>query len=131
MLLFRVARRCICRNAPVLSCLRPPELFQTGVTVKIDDDQVRTALPADVISLAVAINEKASAPPIAFLDPFQKPRDVNPMVEPTVSCLLRVRLVDAALVRRNLDLHYRPPTNETVQPASESAIHIATTDHRQ
>ena len=131
MLLIRVARRCIGSNAPVSSCSCLPKLFQPGVTVKVDDNQVGTVFPADVISLAVAINEEAAAPPIAFLDPFQKPRDVNPMIEPTVSRLLRVRLVDAALVRRNLDLHYRPPTNETVQPASESAIHIATTDHRQ
>ena len=111
--------------------MRLPKLIQPGVTVKVDDNQVGTVLPADIVSLAVAINEKATAPAITLFDPFQKPRDVNPMVEPAVSCLLRVRLVDAALVRRNLDLHYRPPTNETVQPASESAIHIATTDHRQ
>ena len=111
--------------------MRLPKLFEPSVTVKVDDNQVGTVLPADIVSLAVAIDKKASAPAVALLDPFQKPRDVNLMIEPSVSSLLWVRLVDAALVRRNLDLHYRPPTNETAQPASGSETHIATTDHRQ
>ena len=105
------------RNTPAACCVCPPELIEGGVTININHNKICACLPARVVFASVAVNKPTGAPAIAFCDPLLNEVQINLVVFPAFSCLVGIRLVDAALVHCNLQFHYLIPVREIVQLA--------------
>ena len=98
-----MTRRCIGSSTPSACSICLPEASKGSVTIDVNDNDVATTA---VLSQTMLVCKPSSTPAVAGFNPAFKPVNILGNIQPTLSYLLRIGLVLAALVDCYLQLHY-------------------------